>query len=344
MSAFESFTLSYLLNSLWQVPLLFAAGWLIARLLRRTHVEAEHRVWASTLLLQSLLPACSQLPWQGLRAFLHWFGVGAHGADARVSVVLGSGAPLNLVSLPAALLTAIAIAYGAVCAYFLARFFWRCRRLVLLRRASQAVPLSGGIANAWRQCSLLFGIEGASLGASSQIFGPVTLGIRKRLVLLPANMLVGLPESDLLTIVAHEFAHLRRNDFAKNLLYECLALPMSYHPLFWRTRERMIESREMVCDALAAQFSDRDEYARSLLRLASLLVVGPPMQTPHAIGIFDANILERRLMRLTEKQYEMQGARRLVVLTICALFGAGICASALTLATNVNEAAVAVVS
>lgn len=46
-------------------------------------------------------------------------------------------------------------------------------------------------------------------------------------------------------------------------------------------------------------------------------------------------------MRLTEKQYEMQGARRLVVLTICALFGAGICASALTLATNVNEAAVA---
>jgi hypothetical protein len=34
MSAFESWILSYLLNSLWQVPLLFGAGWLAARALR----------------------------------------------------------------------------------------------------------------------------------------------------------------------------------------------------------------------------------------------------------------------------------------------------------------------
>ncbi len=59
MRNFEFWILAYLLNSLWQVPLLFAAGWLAARALRSVSAEAEHRVWVVTLLLQSLLPAVS---------------------------------------------------------------------------------------------------------------------------------------------------------------------------------------------------------------------------------------------------------------------------------------------
>lgn len=55
MSNVGSWLLSYLLNSLWQVPLLFAAGWLIARALRPTGAATEHRVWVSVLLLQTRL-------------------------------------------------------------------------------------------------------------------------------------------------------------------------------------------------------------------------------------------------------------------------------------------------
>ncbi len=62
MKDFESWLLTYLLNSLWQIPLLFAAGWLAARALRPAGAAAEHRVWVSVLLLQCLLPACSALP------------------------------------------------------------------------------------------------------------------------------------------------------------------------------------------------------------------------------------------------------------------------------------------
>src|ERR1035441_880763 len=51
----------------------------------------------------------------------------------------------------------------------------------------------------------------------TQIFGPVTLGISRRLVLLPASMLDGIPAGDLHAVIAHEFAHIRRNDFLKNL-------------------------------------------------------------------------------------------------------------------------------
>jgi hypothetical protein len=45
MRNFEFWILAYLLNSLWQVPLLFATGWLAARALRSAGAEAKHRVW-----------------------------------------------------------------------------------------------------------------------------------------------------------------------------------------------------------------------------------------------------------------------------------------------------------
>jgi len=155
-------------------------------------------------------------------------------------------------------------------------------------------------------------------------------------VLLPTNILRDLPANDLHTVIAHEFAHLRRNDFVKNLVYEWLSLPVSYHPLLWRTRERLMETREMVCDEMVAAVSGRDEYAHSLLRLASLLVEGMPIRTPHAIGIFDANTLERRLMRLTEKKKEIRGLGRLAMAVACVLLGAGTCASAVALAANIH--------
>ncbi len=59
MSHFASFALGYLLNSLWQVPLLFICGYLASRLSRPLGPSAEHRVWVLTLLLQCLVPACS---------------------------------------------------------------------------------------------------------------------------------------------------------------------------------------------------------------------------------------------------------------------------------------------
>jgi bla regulator protein blaR1 len=337
MNHFESWMLSYLLNSLWQVPLLFVAGWAMARLLSMAGAEAEHRVWVSVLLLQSLLPAFSALPWEGLREKVNWFGTAHGGGSARVSVVIGEGTRLGVLHLPHVLATAIGMIYAGVCAVFIARFLLRCRRLTVLRGETDAASLTGEAAKVWMRCSAQFGIENVEIRVSSRVFGPITFGIFRRLVLLPSGMIAGLSEPDLYTVIAHEFAHLRRNDFLKNLLYGCFSLPVSYHPLSWRARERLMETREMVCDEMVAAISGKEEYAHSLLRLASLLVEGVPIRTPHAIGIFDANTLERRLMRLTEKRRETRGIGRSAIAVVCVLLGTGTCASAVALATNVDE-------
>ena len=80
-----------------------------------------------------------------------------------------------------------------------------------------------------------------------------------------------------------------------NLLHSRL----TYHPAYWLMRRRIAETREMICDELAAATGcGRAEYAASLLRLARAMAT-PAARTNQAIGVFDGNTLEERIMRLT---------------------------------------------
>ncbi len=60
----------------------------------------------------------------------------------------------------------------------------------------------------------------------------------------------------------------------------------------------------MTCDEMAAEkLMGRRSYAESLLRLAGMLSLGGRAATPGAIGIFDAHVLEERIMTMkSEKQ------------------------------------------
>jgi TonB family protein len=339
MTHAQSWILSYLVNSLWQLPLLCAAGCLAARALRPIGPAAEHRAWVSVLVLQALLPALPALPAGWLPALLSWISPPAHPpADGNVSVVFGPGAALGGFHLPATLLAIAAIAYALSILYFLARFAWRCLRLASIRRNSSQFTLSPSQSVCLARAQRTFAVHHVSLRASQHLAVPVTLGLARSVILLPAALAPALSDSDFRTVIEHECAHIRRRDFARNLVYELLSLPISYHPLLRLTRERIAETREMICDQLAAQHTGAIEYGRSLLRLASLLVTGRPAPKLHAIGIFDSHTLERRLMRLKQNPTIPPGARRLVLITACTLLAVATCASALTLHMSVKEA------
>ena len=335
MTNLESWILAYLVNSLWQVPVLFAAAWMAARALRSLGVWAEHRVWVIALILQSVVPALSISSWEW-PGFHFWSASRTVGTN--VSIVMGPG--ISGSSSPALLPATIAVLYALLTVYFAARFLWRAANLSVLRREAVPLTLDANAEPFWGRCSRIFQVHDASIAASSKVSGPVTLGIRRQLLLLPVSLIGELTESDLHTVMAHEFAHMRRKDFTKNLWYELLSLPVSYHPLLWLTRARIMESREMICDEMAATMTGQDEYVRSLLRLASLLLAGTLGRTPHTIGIFDANVFERRLMNITEKYREVKGVRRVAHLAACAALGVATCTSVVALGVHVYAAPV----
>lgn len=227
MKGFESWMLSYLLNSLWQVPLLFVSGWAAARAFRNISADAEHRVWVAVLLAQSFLPALSTLRWEWLLSIASFYRASSPTGEAQVSVVMGAGTGLGILHLPSVLLAATAIAYAAATFYFAARFGWRWQKLHTIRLRAEELSLAGNAARYWAECSERFDIRTASIAASSLIFSPVTMGLSRKLLLLPTAMVSELAAADMRTVIAHEFAHMRRNDFLKNLVYELLSLPVS---------------------------------------------------------------------------------------------------------------------
>jgi TonB family protein len=347
MSTPEGWVLGYLLNSLWQVPLIFAAGWMAARMARRNGPELEHRVWVMALLLQVVLPACRFRLGSLIHEIVGLILRGSDGAGGEVRVAVGAGVTngLSIAWLSNEVLAVVAVVYGCSVLYFAARLGWRMVRTRQIERQAKAAMLTDDSMQRWERCGRVFGRTAARVAESEVIGGPVTVGVWNDVMLVPPGFLDGIAEEDLDVVVAHEFAHMRRRDFLKNLIYEVLSLPVAYHPALWLTRTRIAESREMVCDAMAAEaVAGSEKYARSLLRLASLLVKGTPDKTLHAIGIFDANSFERRVMRLSEGRAEMRGMGRFAVAAACGFVGLVTCASALGLRMEVPAPATATVA
>jgi TonB family protein len=169
----------------------------------------------------------------------------------------------------------------------------------------------------------------------------VTLGSRRPALLVPPDFLATASREEVEAALCHEFAHIARRDFLANLLIEIATLPIAFHPACWLLKRQIDESRELVCDGMAAEVAGgSDQYARSLLSLArSICAPGKEQTAPeatHALGIFEANLLEKRIMNLIDPKTFASRAVKLA----SAFLGAGLlAATAIGISTLGIEAA-----
>lgn len=70
-------------------------------------------------------------------------------------------------------------------------------------------------------------------------------------------------------ILAHELAHLRRQDWIFLILSRLALAVFWFNPLVWRLHATLAERSEETADAIALETVDRALYARTLVRLAS---------------------------------------------------------------------------
>jgi len=70
-------------------------------------------------------------------------------------------------------------------------------------------------------------------GLSEQINGPMLLGAFKPIILLPTAIVSGLSPQMLEAIIAHELAHVVRNDYVINLMQIVVESLFYYHPMVW---------------------------------------------------------------------------------------------------------------
>ncbi len=106
---------------------------------------------------------------------------------------------------------------------------------------------------------------------SARVEVPAVIGWLRPAILLPASALSGLTPAELEAILAHELAHIRRHDYAINLI-QCVAETLLfYHPCARWASRAIRREREHCCDDLAvALCGDRPAYARALAAMEGL--------------------------------------------------------------------------
>jgi len=341
MSSLTCAFAAYLLNALWIVPLVAGAAWLSACIFRRLGPRAQHLVWSAALLLAVILPALSIFG--NLFAWSH--------ASARIvmtDALSGSSAISadphirGVAMLPGALIRGLFAISIVALLWFAARLAWllRCTRSLL--RSASPITLSPDQQQLLKRCLAAFSLSDVDLLAAPNIAGPLTVGVRAPAILIPHGFPDRCTPSEFLAAIGHECAHIRRRDYAKNLFCEILTLPVAFHPVAWLLKSQLAQTREMICDAATAgMLLDPGHYAESLLRLAAAMIAVPRAAQLHAIGIFDGNILEKRIMLIQTKRPVLSLAARCALILPGALLlcAAAVAGAAMTTAVEPQSAA-----
>ena len=106
---------------------------------------------------------------------------------------------------------------------------------------------------------------------------PVTFGFLKPIILIPAGLILHLSSAQLEAIIAHELAHVKRNDYLANLLQSGLEVIFFYHPCYWWMSQTVKELRENAADDLVIQAGvSPKELAYALAEVLNFAKQNPP--------------------------------------------------------------------
>jgi uncharacterized protein (TIGR03435 family) len=144
--------------------------------------------------------------------------------------------------------------------------------------------------------------DGIEVRESTELVSPVTVGIRRPIILLPWDWREW-PPTTLNAVLAHESAHVRRRDPALQMLSLIHRSVHWFNPLSWFLHRRIVEVAEDASDDVAvAATGDAVVYADVLLRF--LRHAGPPRAGSIAMATYGSAI--RRIDRVLSSRYPVR--------------------------------------
>jgi len=233
----SEFVLNFILNSCWQIAVIFAVAAIGAWLLRNGPARYRHALWIVALtacLVVPLLTATRFVP-----AWVSSFQIVAPSAPVTNAIVSSEGQNVDHVG-PARRKTVttstrnvqiLSLIYGLlICgrAITLARFWQRKEKL---RKSATRTGIAPDIELIAQRCRNLLDVRHVPVTSSPEARVPYTIGTLRPLIVLPQAFCSGADEDRLLSVIGHELAHVKRGDFLINLLCELVALPLWFHPL-----------------------------------------------------------------------------------------------------------------
>ena len=259
-----------LLHALWQGFALVLPTAISLHLLRRRSSLLRYRIGTLALLVQTLVSAAT---------FVEYYQpVTATSRIATTVAALPLRWSISAQPLPwpqQVLLFLETHLSDFVCLYLIGVSLFGLRlaggwlQLHQLRRSAVVSPLLAEQAMIDRLRSALDLRTVVLVRESARVAGPMIIGVLKPMLLLPAGLATGLSTRELEAVLAHELAHVKRYDYAVNLLQSVVETLYFFHPALWWLSARVREEREHCCDDMAVQVcGDKGRaLARALARI-----------------------------------------------------------------------------
>lgn len=182
------------------------------------------------------------------------------------------------------------------------------------------------------------------LCVSDRISAPVALGLRRPAIILPAAFATQdnpAMRSNVLPVLAHEWAHIANGDLRTLAASRWLLVLLWPQPLFWLLRRALRLDQETLADAAAAEVAGRVSYAEQLLGWART-ATAPAPRMAGAVGLWEGpSQLKRRIATLLDEKLTVlrQCSRRWRVGAACTTLVVAALLSLVTLQRREAQAA-----
>ena len=171
---------------------------------------------------------------------------------------------------------------------------WRLRQWrAAVALVQQATPLDAGrevdaLARARQKLACTRAID---LRRGSSTFEPGIVGVFAPAIVWPAGLSERLTDDEIEAVLAHEIAHVRRQDNLIAWLQIAAETLFWFYPLTWWLGARIVNERERACDEEVVHMGvDTRSYAASILEVCTFCLRSP---AAFVAGVGGSNLAER---------------------------------------------------
>ena len=157
---------------------------------------------------------------------------------------------------------------------------------------------------------------------SPSVSVPLSTGVFRSAIILPENFLRSTDQEELEAVLIHELAHIMRRDHWVGLIQRLTVAIYWWNPLIHRVSHHCSSLAEEICDDhVTTSLKSGEAFARLLVTMAERVV--NRVDIPLAIGILPARTheLERRVIRLMQKERKVKTRLTLNQVVLVSLFG-----------------------
>lgn len=148
---------------------------------------------------------------------------------------------------------------------------------------------------------------------SAKVNVPLVIGYFKPVVLFPIALAAQLDLKQVEAILIHELSHIRRNDYALNLIKTVIETLLFFNPFIWLAGKFIRIEREHACDDLVVKHTGTPlTYAHALLKLELLKDKQAPTLSLAATGTNQH--LYQRIKRITNMKTSYINAKQQMII------------------------------